>query len=90
MLSALLASRSIPVYPRGAGFDVKDAQADVIALVFATAGLARLDTVSAGGAGDSGSGHDFLGLLCLGPSCEIAAFERTAVWRRLRRFGSGL
>jgi hypothetical protein len=39
MLSILHASRSIPVHAHGAGFDVKDAQADVIARVFAMAGL---------------------------------------------------
>jgi WD40 repeat protein len=59
-LSILDASRSIPDYALGAVFDVKDAQADVIAQIFAKAGLARLHTTCAGGAGESGSGHDVL------------------------------
>jgi WD40 repeat protein len=59
-LAVLDASRSIPVYALGAVFDVEDVEADVIAQIFAKAGLARLDTTCAGGAGESGSGHDML------------------------------
>jgi hypothetical protein len=89
MLSILHASRSIPVHAHGACFDVKDAQADVIARVFAMAGLGLtlsrlvvreiLEAVTT-----------FLGLLCIEPACEIAAVEREAVLRRMRGFGSGL
>jgi hypothetical protein len=102
-LSILDASRCIPAYALGAVFDVKDAEAYVIAQIFAKAGLARLDTKSPGGAGEIGSGHDVLVLhdlqlafaesLCVNSGSSVsdqAAVDRRAVLRRRRRFGSGL
>jgi WD40 repeat protein len=55
-----VSSRRIPVYALGAVFDVKDAEADVIAQIFAKAGLARLDSTCTRCTGESGSGHDVL------------------------------
>jgi hypothetical protein len=59
-LSVLDASRSIPVYALGAVFDVKEAEAYVIAQIFAKVGLARLDSTCARCTGESGSGQDIL------------------------------
>jgi hypothetical protein len=102
-LSVLDASRCIPAYALGAVFDVKDAEAYVIAQIFAKAGLARLETTSTGGAGEIGSGHDVLVLhdlqlafaesLCVNSGSSVsdqAAVDRRAVLRRRRRFGSGV
>jgi hypothetical protein len=59
-LSIVGESRSIPVYMLGAVFDVSDAEADVIAQIFAKVGLARLDVASSGDVRAGVGGHEIL------------------------------